>query len=118
MPIRGGRPPSTYAPLFCRSHYSFLEGASRPGELLERAAAFGIGSLCLADRDGVYGAVRAHVKARETGLHLVIGVQVSIVGWLFDPPPRRGRRGLRAPLPADLRRAAPLPEGRECRRVE
>ena len=79
MPARGGRAPSTYAPLCCRSHYSFLEGASRPGELLERAAAFGIGSLCLADRDGVYGAVRAHVKARETGLHLVIGAQVSIV---------------------------------------
>ncbi len=67
-----------YAPLYCKSHYSFLEGASHPEELLERAAELGIGSLCLTDRDGVYGIVRAHVKARELGLHLVVGVRMSI----------------------------------------
>ncbi len=67
-----------YAPLYCKSHYSFLEGASHPEELLERAAEIGVHSLCLTDRDGVYGAVRAHVKARELGLHLVIGARMSV----------------------------------------
>ena len=78
MPPRTRRPSSAYVPLYCKSHYSFLEGASRPEELLERAAELGIDSLCLTDRDGVYGAVRAHVKAREAGLHLIIGTRVSI----------------------------------------
>ena len=70
--------PPSYAPLYCKSHYSFLEGASHPEELLERAAELGIQSLALTDRDGVYGAVRAHVKARELGLHLVVGARVSV----------------------------------------
>ena len=71
-------PPAVYAPLYCKSHYSFLEGASHPEELLERAAELGIGSLALTDRDGVYGAVRAHVKARELGLHLIIGARMTL----------------------------------------
>ncbi len=70
--------PASYTPLYCKSHYSFLEGASHPEELLERAAELGIGSLCLTDRDGVYGAVRAHVKARELGLHLVVGARMTV----------------------------------------
>ncbi len=68
----------SYAPLYCKSHYSFLEGASHPEELLERAAELGIGSLGLTDRDGVYGVVRAHVKARELGLHLVVGARMTV----------------------------------------
>ena len=72
------RAPASYVPLYCKSHYSFLEGASHPEELLERAAELGIGSLCLTDRDGVYGIVRAHVKARELGLHLIIGARMTV----------------------------------------
>ena len=72
------RTPVPYAPLYCKSHYSFLEGASHPEELLERAAELGIASLCLTDRDGVYGMVRAHVKARELGLHLVVGARMTV----------------------------------------
>ncbi len=72
------RTPVSYAPLYGKSHYSFLEGASHPEELLERAAELGLGSLCLTDRDGVYGIARAHVKARELGLHLVIGSQITV----------------------------------------
>ncbi len=78
MSIRTGHLPCSYAPLYCKSHYSFLEGASHPEELLERATEIGIGSLCLTDRDGVYGVVRAHVKARELDLHLIIGARMTI----------------------------------------
>jgi len=67
-----------YAPLYCKSHYSFLEGASHPEELLERAAELGIESLALTDRDGLYSAVRAHVKAWELGLHLVVGARMTV----------------------------------------
>ena len=69
-----------YAPLFCKSNFSFLEGASHPSELVERAQAMGIESLALTDRDGVYGVVRAHVAAREVGLHLILGSHVTVSG--------------------------------------
>ncbi len=69
-----------YAPLWCKSNYSFLEGASHPEELVEQAHALGLPALALTDRDGVYGIVRAHVRARELGVHLICGAQTSLAG--------------------------------------
>ena len=69
---------TSYVPLWCKSNFSFLEGASHPEELVDEARRLGLPALALTDRDGVYGVVRAHVKARETGLKLLIGAQVSI----------------------------------------
>jgi error-prone DNA polymerase len=69
---------SSYVPLWCKSNFSFLEGASHPDELVEEAQRLGLLSLALTDRDGVYGVVRAHVKAQELGLHLIIGSQITI----------------------------------------
>ncbi len=69
-----------YAPLWCKSNYSFLEGASHPEELVEQARALGLPGLALTDRDGVYGIVRAHVRARELGVHLICGAQMSLDG--------------------------------------
>src|SRR5690606_34801960 len=63
--------------LWVRSNASFLEGASHPEELVERAAALGLPALGLADRDGVYGMVRAHLAAREHGVRLLAGATVS-----------------------------------------
>ena len=67
-----------YVPLFCKSNGSFLEGASHPEELVEEAYRLGLPSLAVADRDGVYGIVRAHLKALEIGMHLIIGSQITI----------------------------------------
>src|SRR5207245_8527461 len=69
---------SSYVPLWCKSNFSFLEGASHPDELVEEANRLGLPALALTDRDGVYGVVRAHVKAREVGLKLIIGSQITV----------------------------------------
>ncbi|HUK42397.1 MAG TPA: error-prone DNA polymerase, partial [Candidatus Acidoferrales bacterium] len=69
---------TSYVPLWCKSNFSFLEGASHPEELVDEAHRLGLSALALTDRDGVYGVVRAHVKAREIGLKILIGAQVSI----------------------------------------
>ncbi len=66
------------AALWCKSNFSFLEGASHPDELVEEAQRLGLTSLALTDRDGVYGIVRAHVKARELGLHLIVGSELTL----------------------------------------
>lgn len=72
MPVPGS------VPLLCRSHYSFLEGASHPEELVQAAADLALPALALTDRDGVYGIVEAHAKARELGVKLLIGAEVTI----------------------------------------
>ena len=65
----------SYVPLWCKSNFSFLEGASHPDELVEQAHALGMRALALTDRDGVHGVVRAHVKARELGVSLIVGAE-------------------------------------------
>jgi error-prone DNA polymerase len=89
-----------HAPLWCKSNFSFLEGASHPEELVEEAHRLGIGSIALTDRDGVYGMVRAHRKARELGVHLVCGAQLSVAApgvELVGSPVTLGLHGDDAP---------------------
>ena len=74
-----------YVPLWCKSNYSFLEGASHPEELIEQAHAFGLPALALTDCDGVHGVVRAHMKAQELGIHLLVGAQLTV-----SAPPQTG----------------------------
>src|SRR5258706_11927776 len=69
---------SSYVPLWCKSYFSFLEGASHPDELVDEACRLGLPAIALTDRDGVYGIVRAHLKAREVGLKLIIGSEISV----------------------------------------
>ena len=68
----------TYASLFTKTNYSFLEGASHPEELVEQAHALGLRAVAVTDRDGLYGIVRAHGKARELGMHLIVGSQLTM----------------------------------------
>jgi error-prone DNA polymerase len=53
-----------YAELACRSNYSFLTGVSHPEELIARAVELGLSGLALADDDGLYGMVKAHLEAK------------------------------------------------------
>jgi error-prone DNA polymerase len=67
-----------YAELHCRSNFSFLTGASHPGELVERAKALRYAALAITDECSLAGVVRAHVAAREIGLHLIIGSEIQL----------------------------------------
>jgi len=69
-----------YAELRCKSNFSFLEGASHPEELVDRAADLGLEALALTDRNGLYGAVRAHARARKRGLPLIVGAEMTCDG--------------------------------------
>ncbi|RZL04298.1 MAG: error-prone DNA polymerase [Rubrivivax sp.] len=54
-----------YAELHCVSNFSFLRGASHPGELVDRARALGYTGLALTDECSMAGVVRAHLALRE-----------------------------------------------------
>ncbi len=56
---------SAYAELAAASAFSFLEGASHPGDMLGAALSAGLAGLGLADRNTVAGVVRAHVALRD-----------------------------------------------------
>jgi len=69
-----------YAELKCLSNFSFLRGASRPEESVERAKKLGYSALAITDECSLAGVVRAHVAAKEHDLKLLIGSQFWIVG--------------------------------------
>jgi error-prone DNA polymerase len=79
-----------YAELHCRTNFSFLEGASHPDELVVRAAELGYGALAITDRSSLAGVVRAHIAAKEVGLKLIIGAEITpsdappVVLWASD----------------------------------
>jgi len=68
----------SYAPLWCKSNYSFLEGASTPEELVAMAGRLDLPALALTDRDGLYGVVRAHLEAKKLGVKLIIGSEITV----------------------------------------
>ena len=67
-----------YIELHSASAFSFLQGASLPEALVERAAALGYPAIALLDADGVYGAPRFHKAAKQAGLKAIIGAELTI----------------------------------------
>jgi hypothetical protein len=47
-----------------KTNFSFLEGASKPEEMVLQAAILKLGGLGIADRNSVAGVVRAHAQAK------------------------------------------------------
>ena len=67
-----------YTELHSSSAFSFLDGASLPETLVERAAALDYPAIALLDRDGLYGAPRFHKTAVAAGVKPIIGSEITI----------------------------------------
>src|SRR5438093_2978262 len=107
-----------YIELHAASAFSFLQGASLPETLVERAAALGYPALALLDADGVYGAPRFHKAAKHAGLKAIIGAELTISGqWAVgsgqDRAPRHSLPTADCRLPTGTWRLPVLVEARE-----
>lgn len=67
-----------YVELHARSAFSFLEGASLPESLVYTCADKHMPSMALLDRNGVYGAPRFHMAAKQCGIKAHVGAEISI----------------------------------------
>ncbi len=112
-----------YAELHALSNFSFLRGASHPAELIGRASALGYRALALTDECSMAGVVRAHVRAKELELPLIVGAEFTLacglkfvalaatrrgygqICQLITARPARGAQGF---LPAHARGSAGL----------
>src|SRR5215469_4717179 len=68
----------SYCELYCCSSFSFLRAGSFPEQLAQVAAELEMPAIALLDRNGVYGAQRFSVAAREHGVRPIIGAELSI----------------------------------------
>jgi error-prone DNA polymerase len=70
-----------YVELHAASAFSFLQSASLPEDLIERAVALEMPAMALLDHNGVYGAARFHTSAKRNSVRAHIGAEVSISGF-------------------------------------
>ena len=73
----------SYAEPIAATNFSFLTGASHPGEMVEQAIALGISGIGIADRNSVAGVVRAHSawktaqkEGRASDFKLIVGARL------------------------------------------
>ena len=107
-----------YAELHCHTNFSFLDGASAPDELVERAVELGLTGLAVTDHNGLYGTVRFATAAEAAGLHPIVGVEIELLdpvvadphGLVIAPrrPRRRGGRAQGEPPPPDVTEGLPF----------
>jgi len=76
------------------THSTVSDGTEAPGEVVRQAARAGLPALALTDHDSVAGWPEAIAAARETGLGLLPGIELStrlgarsvhVLGYLIDP---------------------------------
>src|SRR5438034_4792273 len=67
-----------YIELHTCSAFSFLRGASFPEQFAQAAAELEMPAMALLDRNGVYGAQRFSVAAREQNTRPIIGAELSM----------------------------------------
>ena len=84
---------SSYIELHTASAFSFLQGASLPEALVDRAADLGYPALALLDRDGVFGAPRFHKAALSAGIRPIIGAELTIEAGGAGKAGQAGRAG-------------------------
>jgi error-prone DNA polymerase len=89
---------SSYIELHTASAFSFLQGASLPEALVERAADLGYPALALLDRDGMYGAPRFHKAARAAGIRPIIGAELTIASSVPPSQPAPPRQTFVLPV--------------------
>jgi error-prone DNA polymerase len=79
---------SQYVELHANSAFSFLQAASSPESLVERAIALEMPAMALLDHNGVYGSARFHTSAKLNGLKAHVGAEVAVssFGPRLKPP--------------------------------
>jgi error-prone DNA polymerase len=92
---------SEYVEMHAASAFSFLEGASQPEGLVERAVELEMPAMALLDRNGVYGVARFHTSAKRNGVRAHIGAEIAVLDgeerlrpaeWLPHQCPREPAR--------------------------
>ena len=68
----------SYVELHACSAFSFLRGGSFPEQLAETAAGLEMPAMALLDRNGVYGAQRFSVAAREHNVRPIVGAELTM----------------------------------------
>ncbi|EJF39699.1 PHP domain protein, partial [Schaalia georgiae F0490] len=80
--------------MHAHSAFTFLDGTCEPDEMVRAAHSLGLEALAVLDVDGMHSAVRTTMAAREAGLPIVHGSELTIDASSLRPVlPGAGGRG-------------------------
>ncbi|MBU0675186.1 MAG: DNA polymerase III subunit alpha [Proteobacteria bacterium] len=71
-------PPADFVHLHVHTHYSLLDGAIRPKDLMAKAKEFGMDTVTITDHGAMYGALEFYNLARKNRLKPIIGCEFYV----------------------------------------
>ena len=69
-------PDARFVHLHLHTHYSLLDGATRVGELVERAVVLDMPAVAVTDHGNLFGAVEFYTAAVRAGVKPIIGCEM------------------------------------------
>jgi DNA polymerase-3 subunit alpha len=69
---------SYYSPLHVHSHYSLLDGLSKPKQIANRCSKIGAQSCALTDHGSISGAVQFYLAMKENNIKPILGCEIYI----------------------------------------
>jgi len=70
--------PQGYVPLHVHTHYSLLDGLSKPADLIARCKEHGIGACAITDHGVLFGAMDFYNAAKAGGVKPIIGCELYV----------------------------------------
>ena len=67
-----------YIPLHCHSHFSLLDGLSKPTQIAERIVELGLPGCALTDHGALYGSVEFYKAMKKVGKKVILGCELYI----------------------------------------
>lgn len=67
-----------YTPLHVHSHYSLLDGLSKPKQIVNRCLKIGAKSCALTDHGNISGAVQFHSEMKSAGIKPILGCEIYV----------------------------------------
>lgn len=64
--------------LHCHTEYSLLDGAIRAGELVKKAASYGMPAVAMTDHGNLFGTVEFYQAAKKKGVNPIVGCEVYV----------------------------------------
>lgn len=68
----------TYIPLHVHSHYSLLDGLSKPDQIAERCKELGISACAITDHGNICGAIQFYQKMKKAKIKPILGIELYI----------------------------------------
>ena len=67
-----------YIPLHNHTHYSLLDGLSRPEQIADKCAKFEMNSCAITDHGNICGAIQFYQKLKKKGIKPILGIELYI----------------------------------------